>query len=269
MAYEMIVLDLDGTLTNSNKEITPTTKKALIDIQKRGKKVVLASGRPTPGVTLLADELDFGQYGNYVLAYNGGRIINCATNEIIYNQLFPREFIPAIYDMVKTYDVDIVTYSDDEIISGLHTNASTRLESHTSQLPIKHVENFAKYVNFPVNKVLLTGEVEVLEHLLPLLRKEFSEHLSIYLSGDTFLDIMPKGIEKANSLKKLLQHLNLTTEQMICCGDGFNDLSMIQLAGLGVAMENAEPAVKEAADFVTKSNDEDGVLYVIEKFMRD
>ena len=78
---------------------------------------------------------------------------------------------------------------------------------------------------------------------------------------------MPKGIDKAQSLDKLLKSLGYTKEELICCGDGFNDLSMIQYAGLGVAMANAQDKVKEAADFITKSNDEDGVAYVIEKFI--
>ena len=80
---------------------------------------------------------------------------------------------------------------------------------------------------------------------------------------------MPQNIDKANSLQKLLNSVGLTADQMICCGDGFNDLTMIEYAGLGVAMANAQDIVKENADFITKSNDEDGVLYVINQFMRD
>ena len=80
---------------------------------------------------------------------------------------------------------------------------------------------------------------------------------------------MPQNIDKAYSLQKLLNSIGLTADQMICCGDGYNDLSMIEYAGLGVAMENAQPIVKDSADFITRSNDEDGILYVIEKFMKD
>ena len=82
--YEIIVLDLDGTLTNSKKVITPKTKDALMRIQKEGKKVVLASGRPTGGIVKLADELDLKSYGGFVLAFNGGKIINYGTGEIVY-----------------------------------------------------------------------------------------------------------------------------------------------------------------------------------------
>lgn len=92
--------------------------------------------------------------------------------------------------------------------------------------------------------------------------------LNIYLSEPFFLEIMPKNIDKAQSLQKLLNSIGLTANEMICCGDGFNDLSMIEYAGLGVAMENAQPIIKETADFITRSNDEDGVLHVIDTFMR-
>ena len=94
MSYEIIVLDLDGTLTNSEKIITPKTREALFRIQERGKKVVLASGRPTPGIVNLADELKLKDYGGYVLAFNGAKIINYETGEIIYNKTLPQEEHP-------------------------------------------------------------------------------------------------------------------------------------------------------------------------------
>ena len=90
---------------------------------------------------------------------------------------------------------------------------------------------------------------------------------NIYRSEPFFLEIMPQNIDKAYSLGKLLEKLGMTKDQMICCGDGYNDLSMIQYAGMGVAMANANEQVKEAADFITLSNDEDGVVHVIQKFM--
>ena len=111
MRYEMLVLDLDGTLTNSQKKITPPTRQALIEIQQKGKKVVLASGRPTPGVVPLAKELDLKDYGSYILSFNGARITNCATGEIIYNKLLPASVIPTVYETAKEYDVDIDKFS--------------------------------------------------------------------------------------------------------------------------------------------------------------
>lgn len=269
MNYKMLVLDLDGTLTNSEKKITPPTKEALIKIQKNGKKVVLASGRPTPGVLPLARELHLKDYGSFILSYNGGRIINCANDEIIYNKLLPATVIPTVYEIAKEFDVDILTYSAEAIISGLTLNQYTELEARINSLPIKRVDNFPEFVDFPVNKLLITGDADITATIEQLLKKKFHKFLNIYRSEPFFLEIMPQNIDKAYSLQKLLSSTGISAKEMICCGDGFNDLTMIEYAGLGVAMANAQEVVKESADFITKSNDEDGVLHVIERFMMD
>lgn len=126
-------------------------------------------------------------------------------------------------------------------------------------------ENFAEYVKFPVNKCLMTGKPKQLETIEKEMQAKYKD-LSIYRSEPFFLEIMPTNIDKAYSLGKLLEHLNMTKEEMICIGDGFNDLSMIQYAGLGVAMANAQEVVKKSADYVTLSNDQDGVAHVIKEF---
>ena len=89
MDYQILALDLDGTLTNSKKEISAPTLEALINLQKRGKKVVLASGRPTQGILPLADQLHLAEYGGYILSFNGGRIIDCRTGQAIYSKPLP------------------------------------------------------------------------------------------------------------------------------------------------------------------------------------
>lgn len=270
MVYEMLVLDLDGTLTNSRKEITEPTKKALIEIQEAGKKVVLASGRPINGVQPLADALELGRFGSYILSFNGARITQCSTGEIIYNKTIPHDVIEPIYQIAKQYkDVDIITYQGDEIISGLQPNQYTEKERMINKMKIKPVEHFSEYIDFPVNKLLIPGEPVILEEMMEVLKAKFHSLLNIYRSEPFFLEIMPQKIDKAYTLQKLLSSIGLSADQMICCGDGYNDLSMIEYAGLGVAMENAQSIVKEKADYITRSNDEDGVLYVINQFMRN
>ena len=238
MNYQLLALDLDGTLTNSRKEITPSTRDALIDIQKNGKKVVLASGRPSQGVLPLAEELHLGDYGSYILSYNGGRITDCRSGEIIYSKYLPNDVAAPLLEIVKKYPgIDILAYTDTELISG-------------------------------GDKFLITGEPELIQEVKAEAEKHFHSYLSIYCSDPFFLEIMPQGIDKAHSLTKLLTSIGLSTDAMICCGDGYNDLTMIETAGLGVAMANAQPLVKKSADYITKSNDEDGVLHVINEFMR-
>lgn len=269
MNYQMLVLDLDGTLTNSKKEISGSTRDALIDIQRHGKKVVLASGRPTKGVLPLAGQLRLSEFGSYILSFNGGRITDCRTGQVIYEKTLPDDAAEPVYYIARKYSgLDILTYTPDTLISGLHTNQYSELEARINQMPIVHVDDFPAQVPESMNKILLTGSPEIISLAKDEIAEYFHTYLSVYCSDPFFLEIMPRGIDKAHSLLRLLNGIGLTADEMICCGDGYNDLTMIETAGLGVAMANAQPAVLEMADYITKSNDEDGVLHVIDKFMR-
>lgn len=270
MKYQVLVLDLDGTLTNSKKEITSPTKQALLEIQAAGKTVVLASGRPINGEVPLAKELEMDCFGGYMLSFNGARITRCSTGEIIYNRTLPQEIIAPVYGYVKTFPgVDIISYTDTHILSGISPNRYVEIESAINNMDIVSVEDFSSALTFPVNKLLVSGEPRLLETMMAPLQERYHGLLNIYRSEPFFLEIMPRNIDKAQSLQKLLNSIGLTADSMICCGDGYNDLSMIEYAGLGVAMENAQPIIKESADFITRSNDEDGILHVIDLFMRD
>lgn len=266
MAYEIIVLDIDGTLTNSQKEISPKTLEALFWAQKRGHKVVLASGRPTAGIISLANQLNLTDYDGYILSFNGAKIIRCKTNEVIYQKTLPNHIIPQLYASAIEHSVGIVTYEDNKIIAGTPIDEYMETESRVNRIPIKQVENFPEYVTFDVNKCLMTGTPSTLAQVETIMKERYSE-LNIYRSEPYFLEIMAKNIDKAYSLSKLLNHLGLSKEQMISCGDGYNDVSMIEYAGMGVAMANAQIVVKEAADYITLSNDEDGIAHVIHEFM--
>lgn len=269
MDYQLIALDLDGTLTNSKKEITKPTLEALIEIQKQGKKVVLASGRPTNGVLPLAKQLHLEDYGSYILSFNGARITDCRSGEVIYNKTLPEEIITPLFHIVKKYaGLDILAYTSENIISGIRPNQYTELESRINSMPIISVPDFPSDVTEPCNKILVTGDAQIISRAQEEIKDYFHSFLYVYCSDPFFLEIMPQNIDKAHSLLRLLTSIGLSPEQMICCGDGYNDLTMIETAGLGVAMANAQPLVREKADYITKSNDEDGVLHVIEQFMR-
>lgn len=267
MAYEILVLDIDGTLTNSKKEISPKTLEAILTIQERGHTVVLASGRPTPGITRLANELKLSSYNGFILSYNGGKIINCSTNEIIYQKLLNKDLIPSLYHDAIEHNIGIMSYENDYIIAGTPIDQYMELESRINNIPIKKVDNFIDYINFDVHKCIMTADGTYLETIEPIIRERYKDTLNVYRSEPFFLEIMPQNIDKAYSLGKLLDHLGLSKEQMISCGDGYNDLTMIEYAGMGVAMANARDVVKEAANFITLSNDNDGIAHVIHEFM--
>lgn len=269
MDYQMLALDLDGTLTNSKKEITEPTRNALIELQQEGKKVVLASGRPINGILPLAEELKLAQYGGYILSFNGACITRCYDGEVLYSRTLPPEVIPEVCAITASFPgLDVLTYEGENILSGITPNEYTHREAFINKMPVLEIPNFVDYLQFPINKLLVTGDPSIIKEAMDAMKKRFHTFLNVYLSEPFFLEVMPKSIDKAYSLQKLLNSLGMTADQMICCGDGYNDVSMIEYAGLGVAMENAQDIVKDTADFITRSNDEDGILYVIEKFMR-
>jgi Cof subfamily protein (haloacid dehalogenase superfamily) len=266
MKYKLLVLDLDGTLLNSNKIITEYTKKTLINYQKSGGTIVLASGRPTIGVEPLARELKLDQYHGYILSFNGGCVIECESGKVIYKKTLPTNVLPQLSRFAKKHKVNIMTYEEDALITEKKEDKYVELESRINKLKIKEIECFEQYVTFPVIKCLMVEEGDYLAEVEKKLQAEVGDYLSVYRSEEYFLEIMPQNIDKAVALKQLLDYLNLTKDQIIACGDGFNDISMISFAGLGVAMKNAKESVKKAANYIAPTNDEDGVAYVVNKF---
>lgn len=268
MDYKLLVLDIDGTATNSAKEVTPRTRNAVIQLQKKGIPVAIASGRPTPGVAPIAEIFEFDKFGSYTLSYNGARVTNWKTKECIYSKTLPLSLPHRIYQEACHYDVGVYTLTPDEsaILCGRRIDEYIELESRICGIPIETYDNFPERINYPVNKCMITGHPDDLERIEPLIAEKYIHEANVFRSEGFFLEIMPKNVDKAYCLSKLLKILGLSREEMVCCGDGYNDQSMIQFAGLGVAMANARECVKDVADYITLSNDEDGVAHVIEKF---
>lgn len=165
--YEIIVLDLDGTLTNRDKVITPRTKKALMEAQARGKKVVLASGRPTQGVMPLAEELDLKAYGGFILSYNGGRIMSCTTGEVVFSRELPVESNRTIIGLAEEHRVDILTYEDSRIITNNAECPYGKLESRINSMEVVERADLASYVDFPVPKFLMMDDGDYLAMVEP------------------------------------------------------------------------------------------------------
>ncbi len=270
MDYQMLVLDLDGTLTNRDKIITPGTKKVLMEAQRRGKILVLASGRTPYGVRPLVEELQMEKFGGYMLPFNGGIIIDCRTGREIFSRMLPAESNRRIIGLARTYGLNVLTYEGQSAVMSNPECPHSQFEARNNHLAVHamdSIEAMADYVTFPVPKFLLCGDGDYLEKVEPRVREFMGKGFSVYRSDPFFLEVLPEGVDKASSIERLLPVTGLRREQVIACGDAYNDISMIRYAGLGVAMENALPAVKEAADYITRSNDEDGVAWVTEKFM--
>lgn len=267
MKYKLLVLDLDGTLTNNKKEITENTRNTLIEAQEKGVKIVLASGRPTYGIVPIAEKLELKKYGGYILSYNGGEIINWQTGEMMYENVLPDDILPYLYQCAKDNNFAIVTYKDKYVITEHPDDEYVLKEAILNVMDTQKVNHFLEAIDFPVPKCLIVGEAERLAVLEKQMYESLKDKMGVYRSEPYFLELVPKGIDKAQSLSVLLQKIGYTREEMIAIGDGFNDKSMIEYAGLGVAMANAQEVVKQAADYITLSNEEDGVADVVKKFM--
>lgn len=268
MTYEVLVLDVDGTLMRTDKTISQKTIDEIVRIQEAGIKVAIASGRCTAGIMPTARKIRLDEFGGYIVSYNGGCISNAKTGEIIYNVNLPEGIVPEIYEFSKKEKTGIMTYHNNDIIAENDADKYIQIDAKGCDIDIHVVEDFGKEVIYPVNKCLLTGDPDFMATVEPKAAKAFEGRLSVYRSEDFYVEMMPLGIDKAYGLAKLLQCLGYHRNQMICCGDGFNDISMIQYAGLGVAMANASEEVRNSADYIAPHCDEDGLVDVIKRFIK-
>ena len=262
--YRAIALDLDGTLTNHDKVVTPKTREALLKAESQGAVIILASGRPTYGIEPVAECLELDKRGGYILSYNGGNIVNAKTGEKLFSQFLPDAVLPILYRYAKEHHHALLGYAGHEIITEMPDDQYVKEESRINKMNIRQVDNLLDALEPHPTKLLMTGDPKDMLQAENDLVAELGEKMDIFRSAPFFLELVPKGIDKAQSLLRLLGKINLTPADMIAFGDGYNDLSMLKLAGIGVAMENAAPEVRADADYVTLSNEEDGVAAALE-----
>ena len=261
MKYKALALDLDGTLTDSNKRLSEYNKEAVIKAADAGVKIILASGRPLFGITPIAEK-----HGGYILAYNGGNIMDCKTNELIYSNLLPDECVHDICGLAHDNGVYALTYYENAIVAESDSDEYVLREAKCNNAQIKKVNNLESFVTYSVAKFLVVGEHSRLIPVQKELLKRHGSVLNAFYSEDYFLEVVPKTVAKDKALEELLKLLGLKREELIACGDGMNDIPMLKYAGLGVAMENAYPDVKACADEIAPSNDDDGVAKIIAKY---
>lgn len=266
LPYKMIVLDLDDTLLNDEHSLSKRNKEALMAAQELGVKVVLASGRPTFGMVSIAKDLQLDQYGSYILSFNGSKIINAKTNEEIFNSTISSDMAHRLYDLSRREGVSILSYKDESIIIE-EPNEYADIEATITGLPMQIVDQFKATITEPVVKAMMLAHPDVLVNVEQTLVKEVGEEVSVFRSKPFFLEFTALNVTKGTSLHQLTQKLGIKAEEVIAIGDSYNDITMIEFAGLGVAMGNAPDAIKEIANHVTETNNNDGVAKVVEDFI--
>lgn len=265
MKYKLLVLDVDGTLLNNEREITPRTQAALLKVQQMGVRIVLASGRPTYGLMPLVKALELGNYGGFILSYNGGQIINAQNGELLFERRINPEMIPYLEKKARKNGFSLFTYHEQMIVTDSPDNEHIRQEALLNNMELVQEEEFSIAIDFaPCKCMLVSDDEEALVALEEHWKKRLNGALDVFRSEPYFLEVVPTAINKANTLGALLEKLEINSDEVIAIGDGVCDVSMLQLVGLGIAMGNAPDSVKICAEMVTASNEEDGVALAVE-----
>lgn len=268
MKYKLLVLDVDGTLLNDAGEISKRTLTSLLKVQQMGIRIVLASGRPTYGLMPLAKALELGNYGGFIVSYNGCQIIKAEDGKILFERRINPEMLPYLEKKARKNGFAIFTYHDDAIVTDSPDNGYIQREARLNNLRIIKEDEFSTAIDFsPCKCMLVSDDEEALIGLEEHWKRRLNGTLETFRSEPYFLEVVPDGIDKANTLGALLEQLDVTREEIIAIGDGVCDVTMLQLAGLGVAMGHSQDSVKVCADYVTASNEEDGVALAVEKII--
>lgn len=276
MSRKVIIMDVDGTLTNSKKVVTPKTKEALMKAQEAGAKVILASGRPTSGLVDLAKELELAKYNGLLVSYNGSKVIDCKTNEVLFNQAMSVEEGKAVLNHMKNFnrvrpmiDKGEYMYVNDVFDNFIDFNGGPfnvmKYEARGGKYKLCEKDDLAEFVDYELNKILTFADPDYLKENYEAMMEPFKDTLNCVFTAPFYFEFTAQGIDKAKALDTVLKPMGYTQEDMIAFGDGQNDATMLQYAGTGVAMANAVDSLKAIANEITLSNDEDGIAVSLYK----
>lgn len=265
--YKLMALDIDGTLTcGDDGAISQRTINLLRQLQQNGMRLCLASGRPPYGIRPIARLLGMEEYGGYIIGFNGGVLEEYPSQKVLYTSVLPDEALPVVVECGRRPGHTILTYIGDEIFTEDAANPYVLVSHRRNSMPVHQVDDFLSLPR-PLPKCILTGEPDD----MPALWREVSARLygiaDTFLSEAYFLEIVNRGTDKADALTRLLLHIGISHENLIAAGDGFNDIGMIRLASLGIAMGNAHPDVRAMADVVAPPSSQDGLAQVLERYL--
>lgn len=266
---KLCTIDLDGTLFDKDKNISIENIEAIKKAKENGCKIVICTGRPMNGIKPVITKLNLLSDEDYVVCYNGSKIINVGTNEVIFSKLIDGKTIKEIYYEAKKLNLYYHAFRDNEELLTFEHNPYTDVEARINNI-CDHLIDFETIKDDELFlKCMIVDEKEKLDNAMTTIPKELYDKYSIVRSAGIFLEFLNKETNKGLALKALAKHLNIDMSETMAIGDAGNDLDMIRFAGIGVAMENGYDYVKEAADYITASNEENGVAKALNKFVNN
>lgn len=257
-----IVLDLDGTLLNSERSISTVNLQTIQSCKKNGIHIVVATARPPRAVRhLLSDE----SFNDYVIYYNGALVTN--ESDGIYDHIhIPAEISVKITDFVSanaprsiiSYEVDNAWFSTQAIPEGHYSELGIRASDPKPEIIEKQV-----FRSLSPTKILILGFKE-----WRTIKDYFGQYVNVVCTDDGLLvQIMNRNVSKENAVRRILDDMGILPQETMVFGDDFNDIGLFELCGFPVAMGNAISELKALAKFVTKSNDDDGIAFALQKFV--
>jgi len=274
MDIKLIAIDLDGTLLHSDRSLSEENRLAIKKAKEKGVKVVLCTGRPLRSMQHLLEEAELLEDEDIAITYNGGLIQKTKSGEIINEITFNRAECLDIYEMAQQLNMPVNFIDMDYVYEPAYPVGVESIYGSTNLHVPK--ENALKFTEidieelpdpFTINKIVISRPPEELDAAIPKIPAQYHKKYNIYKSQPFILEVLPKNVDKGFSMRILGDKLGLEKEQIMGIGDQENDLSLVENAGLGIAMENAIPIVKNAADYITKTNDQNGVAHAIHKFV--
>ncbi|MBQ9558488.1 MAG: Cof-type HAD-IIB family hydrolase [Bacteroidaceae bacterium] len=266
MKYKLIILDVDGTLLNSKRELTKRTVQTLRRVQQMGIRVALASGRPTYGILPIARELELGIYEGYIISYNGAQVMSAKDGQILFERRIDPQTVPYLEKKAAKMNMTMAYYDGNEVVSTDIENPHVRDEAEMNGMTLRQEDNISLNMDdWPAEIMLVSDDEQALTSLEQHMQRHLSGVMDTIHSNPYYLEIVGYQVGKSHAMSALIQKMGIQMSEVLAIGDGEADINMLQMAGTGIAMANAKDAVRRCADFTTLSNDEDGASLAIEK----
>ena len=266
---KILFTDLDGTLLNNASQISGEMKKALNTMTSQGHYLVLSSGRPLDSILEVKNLAKIHYPNVYIIANNGSIIYQCDTKQIIKEHRISLKDVQKVWNLAKEHQIHVQTYTENEIISAVE-DEEIQYYRRRIHLPLILCDDPLSILKQPPHKMLLIDlhDHDRIAKFQSLLESEFSSRLQTVFSNPYYLEVFSKDAGKGNGLRYLCHYLNIPVTDSIAAGDAQNDVSMLEAAGLSVAMCNGDDFIKQQADVVTvRSNEECGLADIIYEYI--